>query len=43
MGLPVFAGIVAMRSVTLPVAGTVLNTNTLLGDDGFVGVKTGST
>jgi D-alanyl-D-alanine carboxypeptidase (penicillin-binding protein 5/6) len=43
MGLPVFASIVATPSVTLPVAGTVHNTNTLLGDDGFVGVKTGST
>jgi len=29
-------------SATLPVAGTVHNTNTLLGYNGFVGVKTGS-
>jgi serine-type D-Ala-D-Ala carboxypeptidase (penicillin-binding protein 5/6) len=43
MGLPVFASIVATPSATLPVAGTVDNTNTLLGYDGFVGVKTGST
>jgi D-alanyl-D-alanine carboxypeptidase (penicillin-binding protein 5/6) len=43
MRLPVFASIVATPSVTLPVAGTLHNTNTLLGDDGFVGVKTGST
>jgi serine-type D-Ala-D-Ala carboxypeptidase (penicillin-binding protein 5/6) len=43
MRLPVFASIVATPSVTLPVAGTVHNTNTLLGHDGFVGVKTGST
>jgi D-alanyl-D-alanine carboxypeptidase (penicillin-binding protein 5/6) len=43
MDLAVFASIVAMPSVTLPVAGTVQNTNTLLGYDGFVGVKTGST
>ena len=43
MRLPVFARIVAMPSTTLPVAGVVLNTNTLLGRDGFVGVKTGST
>jgi serine-type D-Ala-D-Ala carboxypeptidase (penicillin-binding protein 5/6) len=43
MRLPVFASIVATPSVTLPVAGTVHNTNTLLGRDGFVGVKTGST
>jgi serine-type D-Ala-D-Ala carboxypeptidase (penicillin-binding protein 5/6) len=42
MRLPVFAGIVATPSVSLPVAGTVRNTNTLLGHDGFVGVKTGS-
>jgi D-alanyl-D-alanine carboxypeptidase (penicillin-binding protein 5/6) len=39
---PVFASIVATRSATLPVAGTVHNTNTLLGENGFVGVKTGS-
>jgi D-alanyl-D-alanine carboxypeptidase (penicillin-binding protein 5/6) len=43
MRLPVFASIVATPSATLPVAGTVYNTNTLLGHDGFVGVKTGST
>jgi D-alanyl-D-alanine carboxypeptidase (penicillin-binding protein 5/6) len=43
MRLPVFASIVAAASATLPVAGTVHNTNTLLGRDGFVGVKTGST
>src|SRR5207249_3222213 len=38
----VFASIVATPSATLPVAGTVHNTNTLLGHNGFVGVKTGS-
>jgi D-alanyl-D-alanine carboxypeptidase (penicillin-binding protein 5/6) len=43
MRLPVFARIVATPSANLPVAGTVHNTNTLLGYDGFVGVKTGST
>ena len=43
MRLPVFASIVAAPSATLPVAGTVHNTNTLLGQNGFVGVKTGST
>jgi serine-type D-Ala-D-Ala carboxypeptidase (penicillin-binding protein 5/6) len=43
MRLPVFASIVAMPTATLPVAGTVRNTNALLGYDGFVGVKTGST
>ena len=42
MLLPVFASIVATPSATLPVAGTVHNTDTLLGHDGFVGVKTGS-
>src|SRR4029079_2039377 len=42
MRLPVLASIVATPSTTLPVAGTVHNTNTLLGQDGFVGVKTGS-
>lgn len=42
MRLPVFASIVATPSATLPVAGTVHNTNTLLGHNGFVGVKTGS-
>jgi D-alanyl-D-alanine carboxypeptidase (penicillin-binding protein 5/6) len=43
MRLPVFASIVATPSATLSVVGTVYNTNTLLGHDGFVGVKTGST
>jgi serine-type D-Ala-D-Ala carboxypeptidase (penicillin-binding protein 5/6) len=43
MRLPAFASIVATPSATLPVAGTVHNTNTLLGHNGFVGVKTGST
>ncbi len=42
MRLPVFASIVATPSATLPVAGTVRNTNSLLGYNGFVGVKTGS-
>jgi D-alanyl-D-alanine carboxypeptidase (penicillin-binding protein 5/6) len=42
MRLPVFARIVATPSVWLPVAGTVHNTNRLLGQNGFVGVKTGS-
>jgi serine-type D-Ala-D-Ala carboxypeptidase (penicillin-binding protein 5/6) len=43
MRLPVFASIVGTTSVWLPVAGPVHNTNRLLGHDGFVGVKTGST
>jgi D-alanyl-D-alanine carboxypeptidase (penicillin-binding protein 5/6) len=42
MRLPVFAGIVATSSAWLPVAGTVHNTDRLLGYKGFVGVKTGS-
>jgi D-alanyl-D-alanine carboxypeptidase (penicillin-binding protein 5/6) len=43
MRLPAFARIVATPSVWLPVAGTVHSTNRLLGRNGFVGVKTGST
>jgi len=43
MHLPVFASIVATASATLPVAGVVHTANTLLGHNGFVGVKTGST
>jgi D-alanyl-D-alanine carboxypeptidase (penicillin-binding protein 5/6) len=42
MRLPAFASIVATPSAPLPVAGIVHNTDTLLGLDGFVGVKTGS-
>jgi D-alanyl-D-alanine carboxypeptidase (penicillin-binding protein 5/6) len=42
MRLPAFARIVATPSATLPVAGVVHNTDTLLGHNGFVGVKTGS-
>ena len=42
MRIPVFASIVATPSAMLPVAGIVHNTDTLLGRDGFVGVKTGS-
>ncbi|MGH8860750.1 MAG: hypothetical protein ACRDVG_05865, partial [Jatrophihabitantaceae bacterium] len=42
MRVPVFASIVATPSAALPVAGTVHNTDALLGHDGFVGVKTGS-
>jgi D-alanyl-D-alanine carboxypeptidase (penicillin-binding protein 5/6) len=42
MRLPVFARIVGTATATLPVAGTVHNTNALLGRNGFVGVKTGS-
>jgi D-alanyl-D-alanine carboxypeptidase (penicillin-binding protein 5/6) len=42
MRLPAFARIVATQSARLPVAGTVHNTDRLLGQNGFVGVKTGS-
>ena len=42
MRLPVFASIVATPAATLPSVGAVRNTDTLLGHDGFVGVKTGS-
>ncbi|MGN6799942.1 MAG: D-alanyl-D-alanine carboxypeptidase family protein [Gaiellaceae bacterium] len=42
MSVPVFASIVATSSALLPVVGIVHNTNTLLGRNGFVGVKTGS-
>jgi D-alanyl-D-alanine carboxypeptidase (penicillin-binding protein 5/6) len=41
--IPAFRRIVAMRQVTLPVAGPQYNLNGLLGTDGIVGVKTGST
>lgn len=37
-----FAEIVRLASTSLPVAGAVQNTNPLLGEDGFIGVKTGS-
>jgi D-alanyl-D-alanine carboxypeptidase (penicillin-binding protein 5/6) len=43
MRLPAFAEIVAQKSATLPVAGAVKNYNTLVGRDGVVGIKTGST
>ena len=42
MRLPAFRGFVARSSYPVPVAGTVYNTDTLLGTDGFIGVKTGS-
>jgi D-alanyl-D-alanine carboxypeptidase (penicillin-binding protein 5/6) len=40
---PVLAAVMAERSVTLPVAGVVTNYNSLLGSDGVIGIKTGST
>lgn len=39
---PVFAAIVDESSAALPVAGRVANYNALVGEDGYVGVKTGS-
>lgn len=38
---PVLAEIVGTREYTVPVAGTITNTNKLLGQDGVVGIKTG--
>lgn len=37
------AGIVSLKAAQVPVAGTVTNTNHLLGLDGDIGIKTGST
>ena len=34
--------LVGLRTYRIPVAGTISNTDTLLGQDGFVGIKTGS-
>ena len=42
MANPAFAQIVAMTSVTLPVEGTASNFNTAVGNNGYVGIKTGS-
>jgi serine-type D-Ala-D-Ala carboxypeptidase (penicillin-binding protein 5/6) len=39
---PVFAAIVTMPAVELPVAGRVSNYDAIVGRDGYVGVKTGS-
>ncbi|MEW1962486.1 D-alanyl-D-alanine carboxypeptidase [Microbacterium sp. NPDC077644] len=39
---PVFAEIVGTKSVELPGAGVVTNTNGMLGDAGVVGIKTGT-
>jgi len=40
---PVFAGIVDLPQISLPVAGTVYNYDYLVGHDGIIGIKTGST
>jgi serine-type D-Ala-D-Ala carboxypeptidase (penicillin-binding protein 5/6) len=42
MHIPVFAEIVDEPSVVLPVVGRVANYNGLVGEDGYVGIKTGS-
>jgi serine-type D-Ala-D-Ala carboxypeptidase (penicillin-binding protein 5/6) len=42
MSEPALARIVALRSAVIPVAGVVRNSNTLLGQDGITGLKTGS-
>lgn len=41
-GTPTLARMMATRSYPLPLVGTVYNTDSLLGHDGFVGMKTGS-
>ena len=43
MHVPVLAAITAMPAAVIPVAGVIRNTNTLLGQDGITGLKTGST
>jgi len=43
MRVPALAAITALPAAYVPVAGVVRNTNTLLGEDGIVGLKTGST
>jgi D-alanyl-D-alanine carboxypeptidase (penicillin-binding protein 5/6) len=42
MSEPTLAHIVALHSAVIPVAGVVRNYNTLLGQDGITGLKTGS-
>jgi len=43
MRVPALAAIAGMSTAVVPVAGVVRNYNTLLGQDGIVGLKTGST
>jgi serine-type D-Ala-D-Ala carboxypeptidase (penicillin-binding protein 5/6) len=43
MAVPAFAQIVGMPQATLPMVGPARNVNTVLGMDGIVGIKTGST
>ena len=42
MHQPALAAIAAMRSAVIPVAGRVRNLNTMLGQGGIAGLKTGS-
>ena len=42
MRIPAFAEIVDEPSVVLPVVGRVANYNELVGEDGYIGIKTGS-
>ena len=41
--IPAFAQLVGERTAVIPVAGTIRNYDSLLGQDGIVGIKTGST
>jgi serine-type D-Ala-D-Ala carboxypeptidase (penicillin-binding protein 5/6) len=43
MRQPAFAAVVGERQATLPVAGVIKNLDTLLGQDGIIGIKTGHT
>ena len=43
MAQPVFATIVAEKQATIPVAGAIKNLDTLLGQNGIIGIKTGHT
>lgn len=43
MANPVLAQIVGLRTADVPVAGTIYNTNWLIGSDGITGIKTGNT
>jgi D-alanyl-D-alanine carboxypeptidase (penicillin-binding protein 5/6) len=42
MAIPAFADIAGMRSAVIPVAGTITNFNYDVGENGVIGVKTGS-
>lgn len=43
INLPALAAVVGRRTATIPVAGRIDNLDTLLGSDGIIGMKTGST